>query len=488
MVAETSKSMNAELDNNTDGNIKRTYSSSSKKSTTSRRSMTSKKSTTSKGSNKLRSSLKKSTSHSEGREQGEVVSQKADNAEKREGSGIKLNSKLLDMLDDEHDRILFNLTMSTDDGDGSNARYDMEDECSVGYDDVVGSSKAPYLYTFGQGTFSIDEDSCSERYNTYDETYQQVIINKQKKREKEMAAAALKPVSVDNSNQMKSTIELPWRTKKAIKTSEDVSVSTIQKAVVTPLPISCTPSVQNENSIIDDEKSLTSICSLDQKSIAHMSIAEEKPEEVAEETQTETIDNAPIKADNIEDAEEDTPLATNASTGKKNSTKKSRTSLFKKQKKEPSNEKEDAKNKKKKKGMLSFLRKSKSEKSTEKTSDRGKKEKIVIKKKEMDEEDVKDDLSMPLQIKDNIKDNEETKKKTSSMTELLKQIDDQHEEADTSNILDDEHIYAAVNIKSTVKEENHNIMSMDSIGESLGTFISVTGDKLYESYMGFGQK
>merc|ERR1719491_282559 len=125
--------------------------------------------------------------------------------------------------------------------------------------------------------------------------------------------------------------------------------------------------------------------------------------------------------------------------------------------------------------MLSFLRKSKSEKSTKKTSDRGKKEKIVIKKKELDEEDVKDDLSMPLQIKDNIKANEETKKKTSSMTELLKQIDDQHEEADTSNILDDEHIYAAVNIKSTVKEENHNIMSMDSIGESLGTFFSDTG-------------
>ena len=346
------------------GNIKRTYSSSSKKSTTSRRSTTSKKSTTSKSSNKLRSCLKKSTSPSEGREQGEVVSQKADNVEKREDSGIKLDSKLLDMPDDEHDRILFNSTMSTDDGDGSNARYGMEDECSVGYDDV-GCSKAPYLCTFSQGTFSIDEDGCSERYNTYDETYQQIIINKQQKREKEVAAAALKPVSFDNSNQMKSTIELPWKTKKALKISEEVSVSTTQKAIVAPLPVSRTHSVQNENSIIDDEKSLTSICSLNQKSTARMSIAEEKPEGVAEETQTETIDNAPIKADKIEDAKEDALVATNASTGKKNSTrkKKSRTSLFKKQKKEPSNKKEDAKNKKEKKGMFSFLKKSKSEKS-----------------------------------------------------------------------------------------------------------------------------
>ena len=36
--------------------------------------------------------------------------------------------------------------------------------------------------------------------------------------------------------------------------------------------------------------------------------------------------------------------------------------------------------------------------------------------------------------------------------------------------------------------DNAEHMSLDSIGESLGTFISIAGDKLYETYMGYGQK
>ena len=105
---------------------------------------------------------------------------------------------------------MFNCTNLID-GNESDARCKMVDECSVGYDDV-GSSKAPYLCTFE--TFSIDDDSCVERYNTHDETYQQIIINKQEDKMREKAADALKTGSVENTVQIKSTIELPWRTKK----------------------------------------------------------------------------------------------------------------------------------------------------------------------------------------------------------------------------------------------------------------------------------
>ena len=37
-------------------------------------------------------------------------------------------------------------------------------------------------------------------------------------------------------------------------------------------------------------------------------------------------------------------------------------------------------------------------------------------------------------------------------------------------------------------EHGQDYMNLDSIGESLGTFISVAGDKLYDAHMGYNQK
>jgi len=45
-----------------------------------------------------------------------------------------------------------------------------DEEGSIGYDDVA-CMKIPGLCKFTQGTWSIDDDSCAEQYNTYDETY-----------------------------------------------------------------------------------------------------------------------------------------------------------------------------------------------------------------------------------------------------------------------------------------------------------------------------
>lgn len=527
MVVKTTKSVTVELDDNMDRKINRTYSSSSKKSTTSRRSTTSKKSTSSKKSTASKSSnkssksssLKKSASPSEGRDQ-TVVSRKVENVEEREESGTKIDLKFLDVPDDEQDRILFNSTMSTD-GDESDVRYRMVDDDSVGYDDVGGCIKLPY-FCKDQGTFSIDDDSCLERYNTYDETYQQVIINKQERRKKEMDAATSKIVKFDDINLMKSEIELPRKPKKvnndavvaAPKISEDASsVSTLQKAADSPLPINRTPSLQT----------VTSLRSLKQESVAHMSIAEEKPEEVAEETQVETIDDTAVKTDEVEDVKDIAGKATKTSTNKKKSTKKtkSKTSFFSKQKKS-STKKEDTKNKKEKKGMFSFLKKSKTKTKTSTTNksneNKEKTESNVTKK-----EDVNEELIMPLQIKDNT-----TTKNSSSMAAILKEIDDDHEGAYASSILgkeanpilsnltedrtlineelksteegkkndddnDDENKETSSAVKAKESNESSpngddlDYMSLDSIGESLGAFISVTGDKLYESYMGFGK-
>jgi len=393
-------------------------------------------------------------------------------------------------------------TMSTD-GDESDVRYRMVDDDSVGYDDVGGCIKLPYFCKDHQGTFSIDDDSCLERYNTYDETYQQVIINKQERRKKEMDAATSKIVKFDDINLMKSEIELPRKPKKvnndavvaAPKISEDASlVSTLQKATDSPLAINRTPSLQT----------VTSLRSLKQESVAHMSIAEEKPEEVAEETQVETIDDTAVKTDEVEDVKDIAGKATKTSTNKKKSTKKtkSKTSFFSKQKKS-STKKEDTKNKKEKKGMFSFLKKSKTKTKTSTTNksneNKEKTESNVTKK-----EDVNEELIMPLQIKDNTATtaNKETQKNSSSMSAILKEIDDDHEGANASSILGkeanpilsnltEEETSSAVKAKesneSSPNGDDLDYMSLDSIGESLGAFISVTGDKLYESYMGFGK-
>ena len=471
--------MSAELDNKMDRKIKITYSSSSNTSKKSRRSMTSKKSTTSKGSNKSSSSLKEpsfSSNSFEGRDQKEVVSHIEDNSEKREDSSIKIE------LNDELDRIVFNCTKSMD-GNESDARCKMVDECSVGYNDV-GSSKAPYLCTLE--TFSIDDDSCVERYNTYDETYQQLIVKKQEDKMREKAAAALKTESVENTVQMKSTIELPWRTKK----TENDDIADASKA------------------------------------------AEENLEEVAEEAQVETMveTGAMYGPWIIEEVKEDEPASKKNDVDKKKSfkIKLNKTSFFKKQK-NSSAKNEDTRNKRKNKISFSFLKK----KAYAETKNVDTLTNNVTKNEDL-KEDMIEDLNMPVQFKDDTSVNELTVDST-VYSAMIKQIDDQ-DEADesihsTSNIHAEQSKHSLSNnafeeptmnayVNSTIKEEDeddgkndkiddknkvadvkvegsndappnnedgHGHVNLESIGETLGTFINIAGDKLYDAYMGLSE-
>jgi len=383
MVAETSESMNAELDNSMDCKIKKTYSSSSKRSTTS------------KSFKKPRSFLNKSkfsANSTEARDQKEVASHEEDNAEKRENSGMKIDLRSIDLQEDERDRICFNHTISTD-GNESDVRYSLVDDGSVGYDDAGGGGccKIPYFCKFNQqGTFSIDEDSQFERYNTYDETYQQVMTKKQEKKRNDIYAATLKAVKVEsNTNQIERKIELPCEPKTFEKVIADVerkpvndllesstvismeTVSTLTRTDDTPLPISRTHSALSENNEIDDATSVASKRSLKQESISHiLSAAKEKLEK---EAQVKTIDDTPFNLDDAEEEleevkEEDAPAPTKARNIKKKGTKnkKNKNSFFKKRKKS-STKKEDTKNKKKKKGLFSFLKKSHAKKDNTKS-------------------------------------------------------------------------------------------------------------------------
>ena len=118
--------------------------------------------------------------------------------------------------------------------------------------------KIPGLCRFTQGTWSIDDDSCAERYNTYDETYQQLMIKKKIKKQNEN-----KPV--EEYYPGKKTTELSCKPRTVTKNPPPPQISVNEKAPLTETATEITPMP---------------------------SLTEEKPEEVAEENAKEVAEES----------------------------------------------------------------------------------------------------------------------------------------------------------------------------------------------------
>jgi len=101
-------------------------------------------------------------------------------------------------------------------------------------------------------------------------------------------------------------------------------------------------------------------------------------------------------------------------------------------------------------------------------------------------------------VVENVENTEETNENLDTILEETPQEKSTIESADKpnfsilSNLTDEPSILLDTEEKEEKKSiggnDGNDYMSLDSIGKSLGAFISLAGDKLHETYMGFGQE
>jgi len=149
--------------------------------------------------------------------------------DKREESPSGKNAlnaiNIIKLPDEEEDFRLFNTTTcSSSTGNESDVYKLAEDGSIAGYDDA-GCCKLPaFCKPFmiaTTRTWSIDDDSLQGRYDTYDETFKQLMIKKQEKVTKEEIE--------ETDIQMKNEIELPRNPKKnASDASEEVEAKEVK--------------------------------------------------------------------------------------------------------------------------------------------------------------------------------------------------------------------------------------------------------------------